>query len=205
MPLEIILASTSPYRQQLLQNLGLKFTVEAPRISEESLKKQVVQDRVSPADLAVQLAAAKAQSVAEIRSHALVIGSDQVASLGPTILDKSSSLEECRQQLHLLQGKTHRLSTALSVRYRDQRIEHLEICQLTMRALNSTAIAAYVEKERPIGCAGSYKLERSGIALFSTIECADHSAIVGLPLIALSNILWKLGVRPFDGVEVDHE
>lgn len=187
--MELILASTSPYRAALLARLGLPFRAVAPRVVEDDWKAR----GLAPDELARALAAAKALSLAEEFPGAAILGGDQLAAVDGEILGKPGGVERARDQLAHLSGRTHELVTAIAV-WADGNIhEHIDIARLTMRDLSSAEIARYVEADNPIDCAGSYKLESLGIALFERIEAADHSAITGLPLMALSAMLRRLG------------
>ncbi len=188
--MDLILASTSPYRRALLGRLGLPFRVMAPRVNEETFKTM----GLAPRALAEILAAQKASVVAERDRDAIVIGSDQVAEVEGRILDKPGTAEAAEAQLRMLSGRDHRLITAIDVMHRGLHNSHTDVTTLTMRALDDDAIRRYVEADQPLDCAGSYKLEVRGISLFERIESADHTAIVGLPLIALTTILRSLGV-----------
>lgn len=185
----LILASTSRYRRALLERLGLEFQQEAPGVDEERLKA-VVDD---PRELAEQLARAKAAAVAERFPDAVVIGSDQVGALGNERLDQPGNAERAAAQLARLSGRTHELITAVCLRHGSKEWCHTDVARLTARSLSPTAIERYVALDDPLDCAGSYKLERAGIALFERIECADHSAITGLPLIWVVGQLRDLG------------
>lgn len=187
-PPRLILASTSPYRRALLERLGLPFECRRPGVDEDAEKSRW---SYTPTGLVTHLARAKALSVAEPR--ATVIGSDQMVVLGTRILGKPGSLAGAMAQLSDLSGKTHELLTAVSVVQKGRVLQHLDAARLTMRSLNPEEIERYVHADQPIDCAGSYKLESRGIALFESIESADQSAIVGLPLIGLTTILRNLG------------
>lgn len=190
--MKIVLASTSPYRKKLLQQLNLTFTVEAPAVDESSLKKTA---QVSLSDLPVFLAQKKAESVAALFPHDIVIGSDQMGLFEHKSLDKPGTKDKAILQLQKLQGTTHQLLTALCVIHRGKLFQHLDITELTMRQLNDSQIKNYVDLENPIDCAGSYKFEGLGIALFEKVQTKDPSAIVGLPLMALTQILESLQVQ----------
>lgn len=190
--MKIVLASTSPYRKKLLQQLNLTFTVEAPAVDESSLKKTA---QVSLSDLPVFLAQKKAESVAALFPHDIVIGSDQMGLFEHKSLDKPGTKDKAILQLQKLQGTTHQLLTALCVIHRGKLFQHLDITELTMRQLNDLQIKNYVDLENPIDCAGSYKFEGLGIALFEKVQTKDPSAIVGLPLMALTQILESLQVQ----------
>ena len=190
--MKIVLASTSPYRKKLLQQLNLTFTVEAPAVYESYLKKTA---QVSLSDLPVFLAQKKAESVAALFPHDIVIGSDQMGLFEHKSLDKPGTKDKAILQLQKLQGTTHQLLTALCVIHRGKLFQHLDITELTMRQLNDSQIKNYVDLENPIDCAGSYKFEGLGIALFEKVQTKDPSAIVGLPLMALTQILESLQVQ----------
>ncbi|MDY0005122.1 MAG: nucleoside triphosphate pyrophosphatase [Polyangia bacterium] len=193
--LDLVLASTSPYRRALLARLGVPFEAVAPGVDERALS----QEGLSAELLVGRLARAKAQAVATrlaaSRPGALVIGSDQVAELEGEILGKPGTPEGARAQLSRLAGREHRLLTALSVvRAGDgARAEALDIHRLRLRALSEEQISRYVEAESPLDCAGSYKIEGLGIALFEWIRGDDFTGVVGLPLTRLVALLGELG------------
>jgi len=184
----LILASTSPYRRVLLERLGLPFESRRPDVDEDAEKSRWTD---TPAGLVVHLSRAKALSVAE--RDATVIGSDQMVVLGDRILGKPGHLGGAASQLSALSGKSHELLTAVAVVHEGRVYQHLDTTRLTMRSLNLEEIERYVHADEPIDCAGSYKLESRGIGLFEKIESEDQSAIVGMPLIALTTILRNLG------------
>jgi septum formation protein len=188
-PPELILASTSRYRRELLERLGLPFRALAPACDEEALKDPALLPRA----LAEHLALAKASSLRVQHPDAVIVGSDQLAELDGAILGKPGTAEAAQRQLAAMSGREHRLITAMVVVHGPRRWEHTEIATLHMRSLDAPAIARYVARDQPLDCAGSYKLERGGIALFERIDCADHSAITGLPLLALARILAGMG------------
>ena len=186
----IVLASTSPYRRALLERLGLAFTPLAPACDEEALKDPAL----APQALAETLAAAKATSLVAEQGEAIVIGSDQLVDLDGEVLGKPGSPEAAAAQLRRMRGRSHRLITAMALAHPDGLRRHTDVTTLTMRELDDAAIERYVAADRPLDCAGAYKLEARGIALFERIESEDHSAITGLPLIALCTHLRALGV-----------
>ncbi len=187
---ELILASTSPYRRDLLARLALPFTTIAPGVDEDTVK------RTAPDALAVvtTLARAKAQAVAASRRGAIVIGSDQAATLDGIVLDKPGSAANAQAQLARLQGREHRLLTAVAIVHPRGLVEFVDTTLLAMRTLSAAEIARYVAAERPFDCAGSYKIEGLGIALFERIVGGDPTAIVGLPLLRLAAELRALGL-----------
>lgn len=189
--MNLILASTSPYRRALLERLGLPFTCARPAIDEDQLKLEL--GLLTPAAVASRLAEAKALSLAEAFPSATLIGSDQLVSHDGQVLGKPGDAARAEAQLAALAGTTHELITALAVCHEGMVLAHLDVARLRMRPLNRDEIARYVGADDPIDCAGSYKLESRGIALFEAIDARDHSAITGLPLIALTSILRELG------------
>jgi len=190
--MELILASTSPYRRALLDRLGVSFRCLAPPVDEDRLKQDWPD--ISPRKLAERLAMAKARSVSAIVSEAVVIGCDQLVSLEGSILGKPGTIEGAIAQLEQMSGRTHDLITAMVVVASAKTYAHINVTKLRMRELTAAEVLRYVEFDRPIDCAGSYKLESRGIALFDQIKSSDHSAITGLPLIALTSILRKIGL-----------
>ena len=189
--MELILASTSTYRATLLARFGLSFRSIAPRVDEDDWKAR----GLAPAELARTLAAAKALSLAEEFPDAAILGGDQLVAVGGEVLGKPGDAQGARRQLVRLAGRTHELVTAIAVWADGNSYEHVDIARLTMRDLSAAEIARYVEVDLPTDCAGSYKLESLGVALFERIEAADHSAITGLPLMALSGILRRLSFQ----------
>jgi septum formation protein len=185
----IILASTSPYRAQALKRISLSFTQEGSAVDEERWKSSTL----SPENIAKELAQAKAQSVARKHPAAVVIGSDQLVSFNGNILGKPGTTQGAIEQLSSMSGKTHELITAMCVQSPQGTHHFCDITRLTMRNLDSETITRYVKRDQPLDCAGAYKIEAGGIALFSHIQSDDHSAIVGLPLIGLISHLRDLG------------
>jgi septum formation protein len=186
---ELVLASTSVYRRALLERLGVPFRWRAPRCDEKSLKSR----ETDPRGLAETLALAKAKSLVEAGVDATIIGSDQVVSFQGRIFGKPGSLDRAVEQLAAIAGQTHVLITAMAVIHDDRVFRHTDVTSLRMRPLSRAAIERYVATDQPLDCAGAYKLESRGIALFEKIDSADHSAITGLPLMALVRILSELG------------
>ena len=195
----IVLASTSRYRQELLARLGLPFESLAPPFDEEAEKARLA--GLDEEALSLALARGKAVSVARVRPEAIVIGSDQIAVIDGERLDKPGSVERACAQLARLAGRTHRLVTSTVVVHEAAGVvlEHVDVHSLAMRALTAAQIAGYVSRDRPLDCAGSYKSESLGIALFERIEGEDATAVVGLPLTAVTRMLASLGVDPLDG------
>ncbi|MHC5541746.1 Maf family protein [Singulisphaera rosea] len=185
----LVLASTSPYRRTLLDRLGIPFRCRSPQIDEEDWK----QAGLSPEDLAATLARAKAESLAAEEFGATLIGSDQVVSVGGLVLGKPGTPELAFEQLRRLAGATHRLFTAFAVLHEGTTFVHTDMTTMRMRELSDPEIERYVASDQPLDCAGSYKLEERGIALFERIDTEDYTAILGLPLIALATRLRQIG------------
>jgi septum formation protein len=193
-PPRIVLASTSRYRRELVRRLGLEVEAMAPAFDERAAEAAL--GAASTEEVARALALGKAQSLAAQLGDALVLGGDQIAEIDGERLHKPGTAENARAQLRRLAGRTHRLVTAVAlVRASDRRAEVLvDVHRLTMRPLSDEAIARYVERDQPLDCAGSYRVEELGIALFERIEGADFTAIVGLPLTLVVTLLGRLGV-----------
>jgi septum formation protein len=188
-PYPLILASTSKYRGALLSQLGLPFEAIAPGVDEDQLKYQ----GLSPTQLAMELGRLKAQAVFKKRPEACVIGSDQVCMLNGELLGKPGSFDQAIAQLSKMQGQHHELITAVTLISPQGEINFHNRTLLFMRPLTIDQIKAYVAEDKPLDCAGSYKLETKGIKLFEKIEMDDHTSIIGLPLIQLNNHLLQLG------------
>lgn len=185
----LVLASTSPYRRALLERLGVPFRCRAPLI-DERLEKD---SRLSPRELAARVARAKTCSLVNVEPEATILGADQLVAFEGRVHGKPGSFDAAVDQLAAFAGKTHELITALAIWDSGRLIEHTDVTMLTMRSLARDAIERYVVADRPFDCAGSYKLEERGIVLFERIETRDHTAVTGLPLIAVTTILRDLG------------
>lgn len=188
--MQIILGSASPYRGELLARLGLPFLQRAARVDEDPAVGE------HPADLAQRLAVAKARAVGAGHPDAVVIGSDQTAECGGVTLGKPGGFAKAREQLLHLAGRSARFYTAVALL--DTRSDHL-LCDLAVtevrfRQLSEAEIGAYLHREKPYDCAGSFKAEGLGIALFEAIHSDDPTALIGLPLIRVRSLLQKLGV-----------
>lgn len=186
----LILASTSAYRRTLLERLGVPFDTEAPGADEQRLPEE------PPDALALRLARLKAETVAATHPGCIVIGSDQVAVRGPEILGKPGTIERCREQLLKSSGREVEFLTAVHVLDgRGARAEfHLDRTQVRFRTLDPAEVARYVAADTPLDCAGGFKAESLGIALFERIESADPTALTGLPLIWLCGALRRAGI-----------
>lgn len=187
---KLILASGSTYRRELLARLVSSFEVQIPGVDENLIKNS----GRSPLQTACTLASMKAEAVAQHQTDAIVIGSDQLVDLDGTILGKPGTPEQCRRQLQAMSGRVHRLITAVCVVTAAHRFEFAELIEMQMRPLLPAEIDRYIAQDTPMDCAGSYRIEAAGIALFDSIRTSDFTAIVGLPLLRLSRILRELGV-----------
>lgn len=185
----LILASTSRYRRELLARLGLPFTTVAPEVDEAPHGDEAA------AALAARLARLKAEAVALLHPGAVVIGSDQVALRGRQILGKPGSVERCREQLFASSGRDVVFLTAVHVidgpAGRDE--SYIDRTTVLFRDLTLPEIDRYVDRDRPLDCAGGFKAESLGIALFEKIESSDPTALTGLPLAWLCGALRRAG------------
>ncbi len=187
----LVLASTSRYRAQLLHRVLDSFEQIAPDADETPRAGE------APAARAQRLALAKAAAVARsVADEAIVIGSDQVAALDSRVLHKPGTIANAHQQLSASSGKTVDFFTALCVLdARDPHPRtHLDHTRVVFRTLTAEEIARYVERDQPLDCAGSFKAEGAGSALFERLETEDPSALIGLPLIALAHLLRAAGI-----------
>lgn len=188
MPDEIVLASGSAYRAELLHRLGLTFTRHSPDIDEQPREDE------SPGQLALRLAQEKAQAVAQHHPKALVIGSDQVASLKGAPLGKPGTVKRACEQLAACSGKSVTFYTGLCVAGWGQTDSLVDTYTVTFRQLSAEQIKRYVEKELPLDCAGSFKMEGLGISLFEKLEGSDPNTLIGIPLIKLTTLLNQRGI-----------
>jgi septum formation protein len=186
----LILASTSPYRATLLARLGLPFDVKAPGTTEGLLAGE------APAMRAERLALAKARAVAAVHSQAWVLGSDQVADCGGRILEKPGDARRCHEQLAHCSGRPVTFFTAVAlIRGEPAAVsQYIDRTVVQFRTLSELEIARYVELDRPFDCAGGFRCEGLGIALFDRIDCSDPTALIGLPLIWVAAALRKAGL-----------
>jgi septum formation protein len=190
-PRRIVLGSTSRYRAELLGRLGLDFEARAPGTIENVIAGEM------PADRARRLAIAKATDAGTGLTDALVIGSDQVAELDGRVLDKPGSEQRAFEQLAACSGHIVNFHTALCLfeTRNGERHTHVDLTRVHFRTLDAAEIKRYIEREQPLDCAGSFKCEGLGIALFERIENVDPTALIGLPLIALTRLLRDAGVN----------
>src|SRR5512139_3090610 len=189
----IVLASTSPYRRELLHRLRLPFEVVAPAVDEARRPGE------APLALALRLAEAKASEVAQRRPDAVVIGSDQVAELDGAPIGKPHAHAAALAQLERMQGRRLVFHTALAVAAHG-RVEVDSIpTTVTFRRLGRDALEAYLRADTPYDCAGAAKIESLGIALVERVESDDPTALIGLPLIRLVQMLASAGVDVLAG------
>lgn len=188
--LPLVLASTSPFRRELLERLGLDFEVHSPELEEVRLAGE------EPERMVVRLAEAKARAVAATHPAALIIGSDQCAVLGDRILGKPGTHEGARAQLRDLSGQRVLFLTGLCLLNSATATLQSDVVPYSVefRALTDEQIERYLQAERPYGCAGSFKSEGLGIALFERLLGEDPSALIGLPLIRLVDMLAREGI-----------
>ena len=184
---QVILGSTSRYRKELLSRLQIPFEVISPKVDETPLTGE------STFDLAMRLAHAKAAAVAKERPDAWVIGSDQVADLCGAAIGKPGNFERALAQLQLMRGQTVIFQTALCLMKGDTQTTLCVPTEVTFRKLPDNVLEAYLLAEEPYDCAGSAKSEGLGISLLESIKSDDPTALIGLPLIALTGLLRDAG------------
>jgi septum formation protein len=184
----LVLASTSPYRRELLARLRLPFDTVRPEVDETPLADE------APAALALRLAAAKAAAVLALRPAARVIGSDQVADFEGAALGKPGGRAAAIAQLAAMSGRSIAFHTAVALATGDAITTALDTTLVHFRALRPDEIERYVDLEQPFDCAGSFKSEGLGISLFDTIESRDPTALVGLPLLHTARLLRDAGL-----------
>ena len=189
-PRDLVLASSSSYRKALIARLGLDCRSLAPDIDERAL------DQERPVETAMRLAVAKARKIATDAPAALIIGSDQVAVLGDTVLGKPGTHAAAAQQLQTMSGRSVVFHTALCLL--DAETDAVQVANVPttvqMRELDTASIERYLRHDQPYDCAGSAKIEALGIALVEKVESDDPTALIGLPLIALVGMLKRAGV-----------
>ncbi|MFN8548658.1 MAG: Maf family protein [Candidatus Eisenbacteria bacterium] len=195
----LILASTAAHRRELLARLGLPFDAVAPAFTELAPPEAPRSIR-EVEDLVLANARGKAESLRGSHPDALILAADQLCECDGRIFGKPGSSERAIEQLTFLTGKTHRLHNgvvlldARSGRWEEELVR----AELTLRPLDAGQIRRYVERERPWHSAGSYLSERLGIALFGHLQVEDPTAIIGLPLIAVTRLLGRFGVDPLN-------
>ncbi|WP_425618458.1 nucleoside triphosphate pyrophosphatase [Anatilimnocola sp. NA78] len=188
---DLILASTSRYRRELLERLRIPFRCIGPQVDEAAVQARYAAEQAEA--LATHLAEAKARSVAAQYPAAIILGSDQVCVCEGKVLNKPETADRARQQLSYLAGKTHQLITAVCLVHAEAVVKFSDVTSLKMRSLTADEIERYIAADEPLDCAGSYKLESLGISLFESIQSDDHTAITGLPLLLVARYLREMG------------
>ncbi len=187
---DLVLASTSVYRAELLKKTGIPFSTVKPGFDEDENKNKLLMNKATPMEVAEALSKGKARSV-KLNTVNILAG-DQIVNTGNGIFGKSNGFQGAFDQLKLLQGQTHELITAATI-ISDQNEYHINhITRLTMKNLSDLEIKKYLHHDQPYDCAGSYKIEKSGIVLFDKIETDDFTAIQGIPMIWVTRILKEL-------------
>ena len=192
----LILASSSPYRRDMLKRLALPFTCMSTNVDETPHSAE------SPLALAMRLAESKAHAAATLHPQAVVIGADQVAALGAQCLGKPGGFDQAVAQLRLLSGQTATFHSAISVISANGVHTTSVPTECTFRELTDDEIIYYLQHDKPFDTAGSAKAESLGIALMQSMRSDDPTAIIGLPLIALSQLLREAGMNPLLGPSV---
>lgn len=176
------------FRRELLERLGLDFDIRDPATDEAEIAAE------PPAERALRLAIAKASAC--LAPHSLVIGSDQVAALGSRILRKPGTPQRALEQLRACQGRSVDFFTAVALCSQAQTRTHVDHTRVVFRQLPASSLEYYITQDQPLGCAGGFKVEGLGIALFEKIESTDPTALIGLPLAWLSAALRAAGLDP---------
>lgn len=185
--MNLILASTSPFRKAILDKLGVDFNTASPETDETALENE------PPQELVERLSIAKAKAIADKVTDSLIIGSDQVAVIDGEIVGKPHTHENAVKQLQNASGKTITFYTGLCLYNSDTKDYQSEVVpfNVVFRQLSDKQINAYLEKEKPYNCAGSFKSEALGIVLFEKLDGEDPNTLMGLPLIRLVRMLEK--------------
>ena len=194
---DLILASTSAIRRELLTNAGLAFAAVSPGVDEDAIKARLLAEGEGPAAVALALASEKALAVSR-RSAGLVIGADQTLDLDGALYDKVDSLEAARERLILLRGRTHQLHAGLAAAEAGKVIwRQMVTTRLTLRDFSDAFLERYLEHDgqAALSSVGCYHLEGAGVQLFESIE-GDYFAILGLPLLGLLAFLRQRGIAP---------
>ena len=184
---QLILASKSPFRAMLMKNAGMEFSSQAAQVDERALEAPLQDSGVTPEDVALILAEAKALDVSSSNKDALVIGSDQTLSLGDKVFHKPANMADARRHLLALSGQTHQLNSAVVLAINNTTVwRHVSVARLTMRKLTPAFIGRHLAKTGDVilSSVGAYQYEREGVHLFDQID-GDYFTIVGLPLIPL--------------------
>ena len=190
---KIILATESPHRQKILKKMGIPFEAHAPNVDERSLERSFH----GPLEgLSGHLALKKAESLKNLFSDQVIVGSDQVLIFNKQIFPKPESGVDVIKRLQFLQGKTHFLSTAIAIFHEDRSrpvYQKTVTSTMTMHSLCKNEILSYVETDSSLGCAGGYLFEKRGALLFKEVNTSDPYSIIGLPLLTLVDWLRQTG------------
>jgi 7-methyl-GTP pyrophosphatase len=186
--MQIILASSSPFRRDLLARLGLPFTTQSPDLDETPQASETAEALVQ------RLSQAKAAAIGQRTPDAVVIGSDQVAALDGRVLGKPGGHAQAVAQLSACSGREVTFYTGLCILQGDLRLNHMDRTRVLFRELSSGEIERYLKREAPYQSAGSFKVEGLGISLFEAVHSDDPTALIGLPLIALCRLLRQAGI-----------
>ncbi len=194
--MELILASSSPYRRALFARLGFAFISASPSLDETPLPDETVEALVE------RLALAKAKALSAKYPKALIIGSDQACLCGTSILGKPGNLANARSQLRTCSGKKVDFYTGLALFNSTTGVQQykLDIFSVVFRKLTEAEIENYLQREQPFDCAGSFKAEGLGISLFERMEGKDFHSLIGMPLISLCDLLREAGLNPLSQV-----
>lgn len=197
MTASLILASASPFRRQLLENAGITFQAKAAGIDERAIEAEIEQKGLMPEEIALVLAEAKARDVgASFADDAIIIGSDQTMSLDARVYHKPKDMDEARETLLSLSGKTHQLNSAIVFTRGNQVLwKHISSARLSVRVLSEDFVETHLRRvgEKALTSVGAYQLEGEGIQLFEKIE-GDYFTILGLPMLPLLGKLRELNV-----------
>lgn len=190
--MQLVLASSSPYRRALLLRLGLPFSSGSPDIDETPFPGEPVEQLVE------RLALSKGQALAGTYPEALIIGSDQACLCGSAVLGKPGDFVRARQQLEACSGRQVHFYTSVVLlnSATGTSLRSLDIFTVTFRTLTAAEIVNYLEREQPFDCAGSFKAEGLGICLFEKMAGGDFHSLVGLPLLSLCDLMRRAGLNP---------
>jgi septum formation protein len=193
---DLILASKSPYRAQILSSAGVEFKVRPALIDERAVEAPLIESNQDPTDISLVLAQAKAMTVSEKIEDAVVIGSDQTLTFENQLLHKPQNMDQARRRLLLLSGKTHTLNSAVALAKNGEILwYHTDTATIAFRDLDPVFIGRHLAKvgDKALTSVGAYQIEGEGVQLFDSIK-GDFFAIMGLPLIPLLKILRELEI-----------